>query len=141
MPSRRVERLNEQFRAEISELIRRELRDPGLTGLVSITTVDLSPDLRHARVYFSALGGEEERRRALAALQRAAGYLRHELAGRLTLRHVPELLFRPDTSLERGERIMGLLREIREEIPEGSPSEAAPTPEAGPAKRDPDEDR
>jgi ribosome-binding factor A len=115
MPSRRLEMLNRQFRQEISELIGRVLRDPGLGGVVSITTVDISPDLRHARVYFSVLGGEEERQRVQSALTRAAGFLRHELAHRLTLRTMPELAFHPDVSIERGERIMELLREVEHE--------------------------
>ena len=134
MPSRRVERLNAQLRADISELIQREVRDPGLPGLVSITSVDLSPDLRHARVYVSVLGGDAERSRALAALQRAAGFIRHELAQRLTMRSVPELAFRPDASLERGERIIELLREVGA----GEPGAAASEPAAdgpGPGTR------
>jgi len=125
MASRRLDRLNEQLRQEISQLISRVLRDPRLAGVVSITTVEVSPDLRHARVYFSVLGGEEERGRVLAALQGAAGFLRHELASRLTLRHVPELTFKPDISIERGERIMELLREVGHEQ-RAEPGDAKP---------------
>lgn len=125
MASRRLDRLNEQLRQEISQLISRVLRDPRLAGIVSITTVEVSPDLRHARVYFSVLGGEEERGRVLAALQGAAGFLRHELASRLTLRHVPELTFKPDVSIERGERIMELLREVEHEQ-RAEPGDAKP---------------
>jgi ribosome-binding factor A len=128
MPSRRLDQLNVQLREEISDLIRREVRDPGLPGIVSITSVDISPDLRHARVYVSALGGDEERNRAVAALQRAAGFIRHGLGERLTLRYIPELTFRPDVSIERGERIMGLLRDIARE----SPAAAEPGSEAAP---------
>ncbi len=124
MASRRLEQLNEQFRYEISELIQRKLRDPGLAGVVSITAVDITPDLRHARVYFSVLGDETKREQVLAALQRAAGFLRHELATRLRLRHIPELAFRPDISIERGERIMELLREVHSQA--GSTDEASP---------------
>lgn len=124
MASRRLERLNEQLRAEISDLVARELRDPGLSGLVTITAVETSPDLHHARVYASTLGGEEERGRIIAALQRAAGFLRRKLAERLSIRHVPELSFRPDVSIERGERIMRLLRGIRDEEPGSQQSDA-----------------
>ncbi len=115
MASRRLERLSEQFREEISELIRRELRDPGLSGVVSITGVELDQDLRHARVYVSALGSDDDRARAVAALQRAAGFIRRELAHRVPVKHIPDLAFKPDISIERGDRILGLLREIERE--------------------------
>lgn len=115
MASRRLERLREQFREEISDLIRRELRDPGLDGVVSITTVEVDQDLRHARVYVSVLGSDEDRARAVAALQRAAGFIRHSLARRMAVRQIPELAFKPDVSIERGDRILGLLREIERE--------------------------
>jgi ribosome-binding factor A len=112
MPSRRIEMLNEQFKREISEIVQRELRDPGLAGLVSITSVEITQDLRHANVFVSVLGGQSERGQAVTALSHAARFIRHELASRLTLRYTPELTFRADVSIERGERIMELLREV-----------------------------
>ncbi len=117
MPTRprRLEQLGDQIRDELSDLMRRELRDPGLNGVVSITDVELTSDLKYARVYVSALGGEEERNAAVAALTRAAGFLRRELGKRLHIRQIPELQFRPDASLERGERILGLIRQIEAE--------------------------
>lgn len=132
MPSRRLEQLGDQIRDELSDLMRRELRDPGLTGIVSITEVELTADLKYARAFVSALGGEEERQNAVAALTRAAGFLRRELGKRLHIRHIPELLFLPDESLERGDRILGLIREI------GRERDAAPVPEA--TTTDPDAD-
>ena len=115
MPSRRLEQLGDQIRDELSDLMRRELRDPGLSGIVSITEVDVSTDLKYARVYVSALGGEEERQSAVAALTRASGFLRRELGKRMHIRQIPELQFRPDASLERGDRILGILRQIEAE--------------------------
>jgi ribosome-binding factor A len=127
MPSRRVEMLNEQFKREISGIVQRELRDPGITGLVSITSVEISQDLRHANVFVSVLGGQKEREVAVAALARASGFIRHELATRLTLRYTPTLAFRADVSIERGERIMELLREVAPKaaptgVPVGEPT-------------------
>lgn len=115
MASRRIARLNEQIRADVADLIAREMKDPRLAGLVTVTAVDLSPDLRNARVYISVLGSEEERNRTLAAIRNAAGFLRSQLAVRLTTKHAPELHFVSDTSIERGERIMHLIRQIERE--------------------------
>jgi ribosome-binding factor A len=110
--SRRIERINEQLREEISDLIRRELKDPRLAGIVSITDVKTVPDLSLARVFISVLGDEEQAQASLKTLDHAAGFLRRRLTGRLRLRRVPEIMFRLDTSIERGDRILGLLREI-----------------------------
>ena len=126
MPSRRIEMLNEQFKREISGIVQRELRDPRISGVVSITSVEISQDLRHANVFVSVLGGKDERDHAVAALTRASGFIRHELASRLTLRYTPDLMFRPDVSIERGERIMELLREVaQKEAPVRTQSEEA----------------
>ena len=115
MAPRRLERINELIRDEISDLIRREIRDPRLSGLVSITDVETSPDIRYARVYVSVLGPEEERKAAMQALKNASGFLRKELGGRLNLRRTPQLSFSLDVSLERGARIMELIRQIERE--------------------------
>lgn len=112
MPSRRVARLNEQIRSDLAELIAREMKDPRLAGLVTVTSVDLSPDLRNARVFISVLGSDEERKHSLQAIRNAAGFLRTQLATRLTTKRAPELHFLLDTSIERGERIMNIIRQI-----------------------------
>jgi len=117
MASRRIARLNDQLRADLADLIYRELKDPRLTGLVSVTGVEVSPDLSVARVFISVLGTPEERKSALAALRSAAGFLRSQLATRLTIRRAPELHFVADTSIEHGERIMQLLRQVEKELP------------------------
>jgi ribosome-binding factor A len=113
--SRRIERVNEQIKEELAELLQRETHDPRLQGImVSITGVETSPDLRNATVHVSILGSEEEAHQAVVALQHAAGFFRREMANRLRLRHVPELTFRLDTSIQKGARVLELLREIRE---------------------------
>ena len=114
MTSRRILRLNDAIREELAELLRREMRDPRLGGLITITDVETSPDLALAHVYVSVLGSDEETNDALRALRHAAGYLKRELGDRLRLRRVPTLDFRLDPSLARGARVMELLREIEQ---------------------------
>jgi ribosome-binding factor A len=112
--SRRIERVNELIRSEIANLLQREIRDPRLTSLISITAVETSPDLRNATVRVSILGSEDEVKQAMTALNRAAGFFRREIAGRLRLKNAPELSFKLDTSIEKGARILEILREIQE---------------------------
>ena len=107
--TRRTERINELLRAEISDLLQRELKDPRIGGLVSITEVDVSPDLRNAKVFVSVLGEEAEQESTMEAFAAAARYLRQQLKKRLTLRRTPELTFLRDDSLERGAHILALL--------------------------------
>ena len=116
MPSRRIERINHLLRQEIADLLTREVKDAALsTALISITDVETSPDLRLAKVYFSVYGDEEVIKQAQLHLQRASGFLHHNLKERLDLRHTPHLEFVLDRSLARGDRIMRLLRDIEEE--------------------------
>ncbi len=115
MVTRRTERLNDQLREEISDLVRRDVKDPRIGGLVTITEVDVSPDLSHAKVYVSVLGSDEERAGTLKALDAASHFLQRELRKRLTIKRTPALDFRADESLERGARILRLLDETREE--------------------------
>jgi ribosome-binding factor A len=110
--NRRIERVNELLRSELSELISREIKDPRLTGLISITEVETTADLRHAKVFVSIFGREEERQSSLEALRSATGFLRREVAQRVTFRHMPELEFHLDSSLEHGDRIMQLLKQV-----------------------------
>ncbi len=116
MPSRRIERINHLLRQEIADLLTREVKDQTLaSALISITEVETSPDLRVAKVYFSVYGDEEVVKEAHAHLQRASGFLHHNLKERLDLRHTPHLEFVLDRSLARGDRIMRLMRTIEEE--------------------------
>lgn len=121
--SRRVERLNDLIRSEISDLLRREVKDPRLSGFVTITHVDTSVDLRYSKVFVSVMGTEEERKEAFAGLAAASGFLRRQLRGRLTLRRVPELDFHNDDSIERGGRVLKLIKEVTEGEAEGRAQE------------------
>jgi ribosome-binding factor A len=116
MPSRRIERINHLLRQEIADLLTREVKDTTLnTALISITDVETSPDLRSAKVYFSVYGDEAEIQAARQHLNRASGFLHHNLKERLDLRHTPHLEFILDRSLATGDRIMRLMRTIEEE--------------------------
>ena len=116
---RRTDRLNELLRQEISILLRTSVRDPAAQG-ATITAVDTSPELDHAKVYVTTLS-EDDREEAVTGLRRAAAYLRRELGGRLHMRRVPELHFMVDRQLDEAVRIERLLREmdIPPEEPEG----------------------
>ena len=109
--TRRTERINDLLREEISELLRRQVKDPRVGGLVSITEVLVSPDLRNAKVYVSVLGSDEEKASTLDALAAASSYLQRELGRRLTIRRTPHLAFLADDTLEEGMRIQNLLDE------------------------------
>ena len=109
--SRRSQRVALLVREELSRLALTEAHDPELR-LVTITDVEMPPDLKSARVYFSCLGGDAERERATEALERAAGYLRREVTQRCALRYAPELHFLFDSTLERGARIEELLAQV-----------------------------
>lgn len=108
--SRRIERLAEEIRAVLSEALR-DVRDQRV-GFVTLTGVDLTPDLRQARVYVSRLGSSEERGEAVEALNHAAPFLRHALAEKAQLKHTPLLRFVSDATLERGSRVEEIIREI-----------------------------
>ncbi len=111
--SMRTTRVNELLRAEISELLLREVKDPRVSrGMVTITEVRVSPDLRHAVVYVSHLGTDAERREALEGLKNSAHFLHRELVHRLSLRNVPELVFKFDPSIERGARLAELINQV-----------------------------
>ena len=114
MATRRILRLNEQIREELSELLHREMRDPRLSGLISITDVETTADLAASLVYVSVLGSDDDAEEVLRALRHAAGYLRRELGERVRVRRLPTLDFRLDPSIARGARIMQLLREIND---------------------------
>ncbi len=113
MGTRRIARVNELIRDEVTEMLTRHLRDPRLTGLVSITAVETSPDLRHAKVYVSVYGDEDQQKAVMAALRSAAGFIRRELGERLRLRYIPEIQFKLDESIARGARILELLRQVQ----------------------------
>jgi len=111
---KRAERVGDLIRREISEMLIRGIKDPRI-GLVTITRVRISDDLRVAKVYFSVMGGEEERERNLQGLESARGFIKREMGKRVRLRYVPEIVFRYDPSLEYADHIDRLIKEIRKE--------------------------
>lgn len=114
--SRRTLRINELLREEISDILRREARDPRLETMVSITDVETSDDLRHAKVFVSVLGSEEEWTDVMKALDSARPFLHRQLRHRLPdLRLIPELAFKADKSLERGAYLTQILNDLAHE--------------------------
>jgi ribosome-binding factor A len=110
-PYKRSERLGELILAEISDLIARDIKDPRI-GFVTFTRVEMSDDLRYAKVFASILGTEQEKVRTLQGLSSATGYIRRHLGRTLHLRYTPEITFLVDTSLEHGAKIAQLLRQL-----------------------------
>jgi len=109
----RPERLAEAIKKEVSELLAEELKDPRI-GFVSITSVEVSRDLRYASVYISVFGEPETRKASLEALQKAHGFIRGELAKRIRMRYTPEITFKLDESIERGSRLITLINKVRD---------------------------
>lgn len=110
--SRRTERIEDLLRQELAELLLHRAHDPRIRGC-TVAAVHVSPDLRHARVSVSVLGSDEQRQAAIAALERASGFLRAELAGRMRhLRRIPELTIELDRGAEYSQRISDLLEDL-----------------------------
>lgn len=114
VPGRRQERLADQIRTEVAGMIAGELSDPRI-GFATLTRVELSGDLRHARVLVSVLGSEEDQVKTLEGLSSAAGYVRRQLGKRLRLRRTPELVFVLDHGVEESLKIESLLQELKRE--------------------------
>ena len=111
MSGARSARIADQIQRELAEVVRTELRDPRVGSLVTFTGVELSRDQSHAKVFFTVLGARSDADAALEGLQRAAGFLRSQIAHRLSTRSVPELHFHYDESVERGMRLSKLIDE------------------------------
>lgn len=110
MASNRISRINEEIQRELSDLIR-TLKDPRIQGLVSITAVNTTPDLRYAKVHVSVLDqGDVEP--VIVGLKSASGYLRRELGRALSLRYTPQLVFERDDSIDKGTHILKLLNDL-----------------------------
>lgn len=111
MASQRSHRVGEQIHKEVSALLQNGLRDPRI-GFVTITAVEMTPDLHLARIYFTVIGDEKVRRETEKGLLSSVPFIRRELGRRLRMRYTPDLLFQYDASIEQGNRIESLLREI-----------------------------
>lgn len=109
MPAARMRRVNEALKEVVSARLAGGLKDPRV-GFVTVTSVDTSPDLRHARVYYSVLGDEATREEALAGLRSSRGFLQAQIGSELTLKRTPTLEFVYDESIDRGMRITQLLK-------------------------------
>ena len=131
--TRRTDRINGLLRQEISKLLSHELNDPRLSGVVSITQVETSSDLRRARVYVSVLGDQQVKNTVLSGINSATGFMRRELGGRLTLKYIPELSFVLDESLDEAQQIFNVMDHLAMNGPadadgddEEAPSETRP---------------
>ena len=114
---RRTDRVNMLLRQQLSDIIAREIKDPRLARIITIVHVGVSRDLRNARVYTSVLGGPDERKAAVDTLNRASGFIRRELTGRIKLKTVPFLSFVPDDSIEQGDRLQSRISQVRADDP------------------------
>ena len=108
----RIERVNSLIRQEISELLQRQVKDPRLGNFIAVTEVSTSPDLKYARIFVTSLGSDEKKQETLSTLASASGFLRNELFKRLRLRHIPELSFQWDDSIEQGDHLLQLIDEV-----------------------------
>lgn len=107
----RIQRISEEIRREISEILLNGLKDPRLPKLISVMAVKVTKDLKYAKVYVSVLGSEEEKKNAIAGLKSAAGFIRHEIGQRIQIRYTPELQFEIDNSIEHGVYITKLIND------------------------------
>ena len=112
MSTRRADRVAEAVREVIAELLLRDIKDPRI-GMVTLTSVEFSDDLKHARVYFSCVGDHTVRERSLRGLRSATGFIRSQVTRRLKLRYAPDLTFVFDPSLEVADRVATLLKDAR----------------------------
>ena len=129
--TQRTDRIDELLRQEIGTILTREVKDPRI-GFATVTRVETAPDLRHAKVWISVIGGRTERRETIAALGRAMPFVRHELGSRLRIRRIPDLHVQLDETPERGTRVLHLLEELEAgRMPDAEPApdgETLPTP-------------
>ncbi len=110
----RASRVGEQIKKEVSQILQAEIKDPRFTGFLSVTDVEVSRDLGFARIYVSIYGSEKERQLTLKALESAVGFIRTEVGKRIRLRHVPEISFHLDKSIEYGAHISEILKDLKE---------------------------
>lgn len=132
MAKKRIARVNEQIRRELTSLLQRDVRDPRI-GIVTVTAVEVSPDLYHAKVFYSVMGTDEDRESAAEGLRAAAGFLRTEIGRRMHIRRAPELHFTYDNTLQHAMHIERLLQEAKAGTPGGTFGDGEPEDAAGDA--------
>ncbi len=113
--SNRFGRIDEEFKKEISQIINYELKEPSVTGMISVTKVKVTTDLSYAKVAVSILNSKDVKK-TLAGLKKSAGFIRSELAKRINLRNTPEIIFELDDSLEYGAKIDSILKDIMKDV-------------------------
>ena len=113
--SNRMNKIDEELRKEISSIISMELKNPHLTGLISVTKVKTTPDLKYARVYVTMIN-EKSKKENLSILKKSSGYIRSAIAKKINLRNTPELIFEFDDSLEYGSRIDESVKDITKDM-------------------------
>lgn len=114
----RIIRINDEILKEISIIIRSEIKDPRLTPITSVVSVDTTADLKYCKVFVSVLGHEKQKKDSIDALKSSAGFIRKQIAGRINLRNTPELKFILDDSLEHGMKIAKLIEEVNKPLRE-----------------------
>lgn len=110
MSFQRVSRISEEFKRELSDIIKNDIRDPRIAEFTSVMSVDVTKDLRYAKAYISIYGDEKQRNDTITGLRSAAGFIRKEIGRRIKLRYTPELIFELDKSIEHGIYISSLLK-------------------------------
>jgi ribosome-binding factor A len=116
--NRRVSRVAELIKREVSQMLLNGIKDDRVaTGMVSVTDVDVSGDLQHAKIYVSIYGTDEAKVETMAGLKSATGFVRSELGARVRLRRTPEVVFIEDRSIERGNKVLSLLNQLQHERP------------------------
>lgn len=118
MSIQRADRIRSQLKKEISDIIQNKFKDPRV-GFVTVTDTEISNDFRHAKVFVSIMGDDDSKKNTLSALEKGIGFIRTEIGKRIRLRHVPELLFRIDNSLDYSAKINTLLEQIKEQEKNG----------------------
>jgi ribosome-binding factor A len=111
----RTMRLSEEMRKVISGIIQNEIKDPRIPMLTSVTKVDVTKDLRYAKIFISVLGNDEQKSKCIEGLKSAAGYIRKETGSRIKMRYTPELIFEIDNSIEYGLHISEILKEVKKQ--------------------------
>ncbi|MBS4031400.1 MAG: 30S ribosome-binding factor RbfA [Clostridiales bacterium] len=112
MSEQRAHRVAEEIKREVSDILRSEIKDPRVAGLISITDVTVTRDLRHSKIYISVFGSDEEKQQTIEALSKAVGFIRTEIGRRIRLRHTPQISFQLDQSIAYGAHINKVLRDL-----------------------------
>lgn len=116
----RSERVAEEIKKAVSQIINNEIKDPRVSGLISVTKVEMTKDLRHAKIFLSIYGEESEKQKVFEGLKNAEGFIRKELAHRVRMKFFPEISFKIDESIEYGIHIYKLLEEVQKQEDNGN---------------------